>query len=230
VGSGRKYVQSHPWITFTIDLRPAAPRVWSLLGQAVARCRQIAEAALPPAAAAEMYRLYLSKGARATTAIEGNTLSEAQVRARLEGQLELPPSQEYLGREVDNILAACEAIRQAIEDGQSPRLSPHLIADYNRRVLARLEQHLDEGVVPGAIPRHGVAVGGYRGAPRGDCAYLLDRMCAWLEREPEAKTFGNPADNRIADALLRAILAHLGAGSDSAPWGGGRWLPRRTAW
>ena len=95
--SGREYERSHPWITFTIDLRPAAPRVWALLGQAVARCRQIAEAALPPLEAAEMYRLYLSRGARATTAIEGNTLSEAQVRARLEGQLELPLSQEYPG-------------------------------------------------------------------------------------------------------------------------------------
>ena len=101
MGNGRGYEHSHPWIGFTVDLRPAAVRVWSLLGQAVAGCRQIADAALPPLDGAEMYRLYLSRGARASTAIEGNTLSEAQVRARLDGQLELPPSQEYLGREVD---------------------------------------------------------------------------------------------------------------------------------
>jgi hypothetical protein len=160
VGNGRGYEHSHPWISFTVDLRPAAVRVWSLLGQAVAGCRQIAETALPPLAAAEMYRLYLSRGARATTAIEGNTLSEAQVRARLDGQLELPLSQEYLGREVDNILDACERIWQEISGGHVPRLSPDLLADYNRRVLSGLEEHLDEGVVAGEIQRHRVAVAG----------------------------------------------------------------------
>ena len=209
MGSGRRYEHSHPWISFTLDLRPAAPRVWALLGQAVAGCRQIAEAALPPLEAAEMYRLYLSRGARATTAIEGNTLSEAQVRARLDGQLELPLSQEYLGREVDNILNACERIRQGIGDGHLPRLSPDLVAGYNRRVLAGLEDHLDEGVVAGEIPRHRVAVAGYQGAPRSDCLYLLARMCEWLEQEPAGPAFAHAPDNRIAVGLVQAILAHL---------------------
>ena len=138
MGNGRGYEHSHPWISFTVDLRPAAVRVWSLLGQAVAGCRQIAETALPPLAAAEMYRLYLSRGARATTAIEGNTLSEAQVRARLDGQLELPLSQEYLGREVDNVLDACERIWQEISGGHVPRLSPDLLADYTQHGANRL--------------------------------------------------------------------------------------------
>ena len=209
VKSGRGYEHSHPWISFTVDLRPAAPRVWSLLGQAVAGCRQVAEAALPPLQAAEMYRLYLSRGARATTAIEGNTLSEAQVRARLDGQLDLPLSQEYLGREVGNILDACERIWQQIHGGDAPRLSPDLVADYNRRVLAGLEEHLDEGVVPGEIPRHRVAVAGYQGAPRSDCLHLLARMCEWLEQEPAGSPFTHTPDNRIAAGLLQAILAHL---------------------
>ena len=211
MGSGREYERSHPWITFTVDLRPAAPRVWALLGQAVARCRQIAEAALPPLEAVEMYRLYLSRGARATTAIEGNTLSEAQVRARLEGQLQLPLSQEYLGREVDNMLDACDAIWQEISSGRSPSLTAELLAGYNRRVLAGLEEHLDEGVIPGVIPHHRVAVGGYQGAPRGDCAYLLERLGAWLEQDhpPQAVALFPSADRRIAVALLHATLAHL---------------------
>ena len=209
MGSGRRYEHSHPWISFVLDLRPAAPRVWSLLGQAVAGCRQIAEAALPPPQAAEMYRLYLSRGARATTAIEGNTLSEAQVRARLDGQLELPLSQEYLGREVDNILDACEQIWQQIGGGAAPRLSLDLVAGYNRRVLAGLEDHLDEGVVAGEVPRHRVAVAGYQGAPRSDCVYLLARMCEWLEQEQAGPAFAHAPDNRIAVGLLQAVLAHL---------------------
>ena len=209
MGSGRRYEQSHPWISFTVDLRPAAARVWSLLGQAVAGCRQISEAALPPLQAVEMYRLYLSRGARATTAIEGNTLSEAQVRARLDGQLELPLSQEYLGQEVDNILGACEHIWQEISRSEAVPLSPGMLADYNRRVLAGLEEHLDEGVVAGEIPRHRVAVAGYQGAPRGDCAYLLTRLCTWLEQDPARVAFAHAPDNRTAVGLLQAILAHL---------------------
>jgi hypothetical protein len=56
--------------------------------------------------------MYLAKGAHATTAIEGNTLTEEQVRARMEKQLSLPPSQEYMGKEVDNIIHACSSIRE----------------------------------------------------------------------------------------------------------------------
>ena len=66
-------------------------------------------------------------------------------------------------------------------------------------------------MTPGQIPHHRVAVGGYQGAPRGDCAYLLDRLCGWLEQNqaPEAGTFFDPADHRVAISLLRAVLAHL---------------------
>ena len=71
-----------------------------------------------------MYRLYLSEERAPPPRWRANTLSEAQVRARLEGQLELLPlSQEYLGREVDNILDSCEATWQEISSGRSPSLS-----------------------------------------------------------------------------------------------------------
>ncbi|MXX78993.1 MAG: hypothetical protein F4Z33_08595 [Gemmatimonadales bacterium] len=110
----RPYERSHPWIRYRAGLERATPQLWSLLGQVAARCEQVARAVLPPAAAAEMHKLYLIKGARATTAIEGNTLTEEQVRDRLDGQLELPISQEYLGREVDNVLRACEDIFRRI--------------------------------------------------------------------------------------------------------------------
>ncbi len=148
----RAYERSHPWIRFRPGLARATPQLWSLLGQAAARCEQVARAVLPPAAATEMHKLYLIKGARATTAIEGNTLSEEQVRDRLEGQLELPISQEYLGREVDNILRACEDIFGQVIVGESLRLTPDWIREANRLVLAGLEEHLEEGAVPGEVP------------------------------------------------------------------------------
>ena len=207
--SGREYERSHPWIRFEADLRAAPPRLWALLGQAVSLCRQVADAALPPKAASEMQKLYLVKGVQATTAIEGNTLGAEQIRERVEGRLDLPPSQEYLGREVDNVLRACNEIAATIVGGGALRLTPEWIADCNRQVLAGLGEHLEEGVVPGEVPAHAVGVGRYRGAPRADCAFLLDRLCRWLEDEPGLTTFGREDEDRIAAAILHAILAHL---------------------
>ena len=60
-------------------------------------CERIAAAPLDPKVADAIHDIYLAKGALATTAIEGNALSEEEARARIERELELPPSQEYLG-------------------------------------------------------------------------------------------------------------------------------------
>lgn len=205
----RPYRQSHPWISCRPGFERATPQLWSLLGQVAARCEQVARAVLPPAAAAEMHKLYLVKGARATTAIEGNTLTEAQVRDRLEGQLELPISQEYLGREVDNVLRACEDIFTQVMAGETPPLTRDWIEDANRIVLAGLEDHLEEGVVPGEVPTFSVGVARYPGAPREDCRFLLERLCDWLEEDAAWPDLERHLGSAIAVAMLRAILAHL---------------------
>ena len=204
----REYRRTHPWISFRHHLERADPLHWSLLGEAAARCDHVAHAVLPPAGARELHRLYLIKGARATTAIEGNTLSEEQIAAQLEGQLELPLSQEYLKREVDNVLRAVHDIFTEIMGGEPPPLTPDWIAGANRRLLTGLEEHLEEGVVPGEIPAHPVGVLRYRGAPRRDCALLLDRLCEWLEGDgwpvrPDRQ------EDRLASAILRAVFVHL---------------------
>ena len=204
----REYRRTHPWISFRHHLERADPLHWSLLGEAAARCDQVARAVLPPAGARELHRLYLVKGARATTAIEGNTLSEEQIAAQLEGRLELPPSQEYLKQEVDNVLKAVNEIVEGIMEGEPPALSPDWIAGANRRLLAGLDEHLEDGVVPGEIPPHPVGVLGYRGAPREDCAFLLDRLCRWLE-QGDWPVRPDRHEDRIASAILRAIFVHL---------------------
>ena len=181
--TSRAYQTSHPWISFSINLDRASPRLWALLGQAVAFCEQVSGAVLPPRDAQKLYRMYLVKGARATTAIENNTLTEEQVGRALDGALDLPPSQEYLGREVRNILDACNSICDQITGGSPPRLTREWIADANRAVLDGLEEVLGEGVVPGEVPAFRVGVGRYRAAPREDCDYLLDRLCRWLDED-----------------------------------------------
>ncbi len=204
----REYRRTHPWISFRHHLERADPLHWSLLGEAAARCEQVAQAVLPPAGARELHRLYLIKGARATTAIEGNTLSEEQIAAQLEGCLELPPSQEYLKQEVENVLKAVHDIFAEIMEGQPPVLTPDWIAAANRRLLAGLEEHLEEDVVPGEIPTRPVGVLRYRGAPREDCAFLIDRLCRWLEGE-DWPVRPDRHEDRIASAILRAVFVHL---------------------
>ena len=205
----RKYERTHPWITFRLDLKQAHPNLWTLLGQAVAFCRQVSQTALPPAVAQKFHTLYLSKGARATTAIEGNTLTEEQVQAQIEGNLDLPPSQEYLQQEVKNILRACGAIWSELMSDSPPQLTVELVREYNGRVLEGLGKHLQDGVIPGEIRTHSVGVGSYRAAPPEDCYYLLERLCEWLEEKTEIPFFTGEEDRRIVAGIFHAVLVHL---------------------
>lgn len=195
--------RSHPWLRFSIDLRRAPHELWLRLGEAQSKCEHIAGVPLRPDTAARLHRVFLAKGALATTAIEGNTLSESEVLDLLDGKLQLPKSREYLGQEVENIVKACNAITAQVENA-SGALRVEQLTAFNRAVLEGLELPADTAP-PGEIRRYGVTVGRYRGAPHEDCEPLLARMCSWLN-EP---VFLSPASDRIAFALLRAMLAHL---------------------
>jgi Fic family protein len=143
-----------------------------ILGEIRSKCEHIAGIPLNQKTADQLYQLALTRGINATTAIEGNTLTEEQVRQRIEGRLKLPTSQEYLGTEVDNILKACNTILDSIIKGKPADLAASLIADFNRLVLTGLP--LPDKVVPGEIRAYFVGVGSYPGAPAEDCAFLLE--------------------------------------------------------
>jgi Fic family protein len=202
----RTYERTHPWIKFTVDLRQASANFWMLLGEARSKCEHIANVPLRPATAQKLHELYLAKGVLATTAIEGNTLSEQEVLQHLEGKLRLPPSKEYLAQEIDNIVRACNQMVRAIEAGTPLALSVDTIKQFNRLVLEGLE--VEGGVVPGEMRQHSVGVAGYRLAPAEDCEYLLDRLCQWLNG-PEFMASREAPEMELAYAILKAILAHL---------------------
>lgn len=199
----RTYEKSHPWISFQLDLRPAAPRFWMLLGEAASKCDHVAGVPLKPSIARNLHSLFLAKGALATTAIEGNTLTEEQVLRHLKGELELPKSQEYLAREIDNIIQACNQIWDDLAAGVPADLTVEEILRFNRQILAGLEA--DPEVAPGEIRQHDVGVGRYRGAPPEDCLNLLGRLCRWLN-DP---AFGEELTDETAQAILKAVLGHL---------------------
>ncbi|MPZ83178.1 MAG: Fic family protein [Actinophytocola sp.] len=200
----RRYQDTHPWITFIFGLQSLDHTTWLLLGEADSKCKHIAGAPLQPEVAARLNQVYLSKGIHGTTSIEGNTLSEEQVLARVQGDLELPESREYLGREIDNLVGAYNDIIGAVLEGRPLRLDVARISHFNKQILDGLP--LKEGVVPGKIREHSVAVANYRGAPAEDCEYLLDHLCSWLE------SMQPPPDRpelSYTFAVIKAILAHL---------------------
>ena len=154
---------SHPWLSFQLDLRRADHEFWLLLGEAKARCDDLIGVPLQPLEARRLYNLFLAKGAQATTAIEGNTLSELEVQRRIEGIRELPPSREYLGQEIDNIVAACNDIAERILRSSGAPLTTALLEQFNAAVLHKLP--VAPEVIPGRIRDHSVIVSSYRGAP-----------------------------------------------------------------
>lgn len=199
----RRYQSTHPWITFQLDLRKASPALWLLLGEARSKCDHVAGVPLQPSIMQELNRTYLAKGAHGTTAIEGNTLTEAEVAAQLVGELEVPPSREYQRLEVDNAIHAFNAIITRIaKEGPDSKITVEQIKSWNREVLAGLA---NDGVVPGEIRGYEVTVGRYRGAPAEDCEFLLEATCEWLNGDD----FQDEPILRLGRAILRAVAAHL---------------------
>jgi len=200
----RTYERTNPWLKFQLDMRPAGPDIWLDLGEIASKCEHLVNLPLLPETREQMHRVYLAKGVAATTAIEGNTLSEADVRKAVEGKLKVPSSKEYQKQEVDNIIAACNSIGKAIVSLDPPRITAELISSYNQHVLEGLP--LDKDIVPGELRGHQVVVGDvYRAPNAADCGYLLEKLCAWLQGEDFKATKGR----KTVYAIIKAIIAHL---------------------
>ena len=199
----RSYETSHPWLTFSIDLRQMSARFWLALGEIKSKAEHIAGVPLDPQVAEEFHNVFLAKGVLATTAIEGNTLSEDEVRRILSGDLKLPPSRQYLETEVKNIIRACNELVDQIDNNSMICCTTSAIQWMNRQILDGLT--VEEGVEPGEIRQHSVTVGRYRGAPPEDCAYLLDRLCGWLA----GPDFKPAAGEEVPYAVIAAIVAHI---------------------
>jgi Fic family protein len=163
-------------------------------------CDHLAGVPLHANVAERLHKLYLAKGALASTAIEGNTLSENDVIKLIEGRLKLPPSKEYLEKEVQNILDACNGIVESCVRSKPRGIDKSAIEVFNRLVLKGLA--IDEAITPGEVRRHAVGVARYRGAPSEDCSYLLEKLCSWL---------GGLQNNQtpVVFAILKAVLAHI---------------------
>ena len=117
------------------------------------------------------------------------------------GSLKLPPSREYLKRELDNIVVACSQLSaQLKQEGRIP-LTVERIEGMNARVLHGLD--VDDGVTPGRVRTGNVFVGRYRCPEGRDAKFLLQRLCMVLN-DLAAPDLGD-----TAFATVKAIFAHV---------------------
>jgi Fic family protein len=174
------------------------------VGECQSKCEHLAGMPLAPEIDKYLHQVYLAKGVAASTAIEGNTLSEEQVLQHIQGKLTVPPSQEYLKQEIENIIQGCNLTLHEIADGKQPPLSFERILQLNKIVLSNLPS-IDPDVTPGEIRKYSVGAGTYRGAPAGDCEHLVRLLCEWLNSE----TFQPKPGMEVPYAIIKAIIAHI---------------------
>jgi Fic family protein len=199
-----KIDNKYPWINFKINLNRLSFRTWIQIGECLSKIEHISKVPLKPGITKEMHTVYLVKGVQATTAIEGNSLTEEEVRMRLERKLELPPSKEYLGKEVDNIIALCNELRKEKIPGEKKhKIKLSDICEYNKKILQDIPS--PQHITPGKIRIYNVVVGGYHAPDHKDVPYLINKYCEWLN----SGDFIIDEEQPILNSIIKAVLAHL---------------------
>jgi len=197
-------MQEYPHISFQKNWQLDEETIF-MLGQCESIIQAISSAPVKPEYRRQMLAVSLRKGARATTAIEGNTLSEEEV-SRIDAGENLPPSKEYLQIEVKNVIEALNQIRtEVITEDKAFILSPELIERFHHFVGKNLGDHFQS--VPGKFrtPGHNVIVGGYRPPQGEDVAPLMIRFCEWM-RDAFRYEQGKQS---FQDQVIQAIVAHV---------------------
>ena len=151
----------------------------------------------------ELMKLALRKGAQATTAIEGNTLSDEEIAKLQEGQ-KLPPSKEYQEIEVKNILYAFnELLIETVYDNKEQLISPELLLRFHKLVGQNLGEHFN--AIPGRFRNNDVLVGTYRCPDYRDVLPLIEKYCQWLRSEFKYED----GKQMFSDIIIQSIVAHV---------------------
>ncbi len=203
---GREYESTHSYINFRLQLDKPNVALWLLLGEAKSKSAHIARTLLHPHRSYELMQVFLTKGVLATTAIEGNTLSEDQVREVIENRAELPPSKQYLAQEVRNVIGAYNEVVEAVLNDPEAKLTPEHFKRWNALILKGLD--VEDGVEPGVFRHKSVVVGSYRAPPSVDVEFLMQGLCDWLNGDDFKAPEGHP-ELRAPLIIVKAIVAHL---------------------
>ncbi len=200
----RMYLTTHSFINYLLDFREVSYKLWMLLGAVEAKCKYLAGIPLRPEKQAELNQVSLKKGIRATTAIEGNTLSEDDVEKIYRGEAsQIPLSRRYQAQEIENVLSVYNGIISQISNGKGCEVSLEILKADNAKILRDIKS--EAHIIPGEIRTYPVLVGSvYKGAPAEDCEYLLQKLLEWLSSD-----WGFTSQHPLIEGILKAIVAHL---------------------
>ena len=173
-----------------------------MLGECHALVHALTDIPLQPEYRQRLLIVSLRKGAQATTAIEGNTLSEEEIEKLQEGW-SLPPSKEYLQTEVNNILEAFNTLlREIITEDKVSIVTPDLIKDFHYMIGKDLGEHFD--AIPGRFRDDRRHVGTYLAPEHKYVPELIEKLCVWLGKE-----FHYSDGQDFATAVIQAIVTHV---------------------
>ena len=175
----------------------------NLLGQCYAYIDSMLSIPIRPDHHQQLLRVSLNKGALATTAIEGNTLSEEDL-ALIQSGKNLEPSRKYQQQEVENILAAFNTILAELVREKRPEIiSPDLIRRFNQMIGDNIGAAF--GGNPGQFRRGNVVVGVVYRPPAFDTVKdFVRKLCDWLMKE-----FHYEQGQDFDRAVLEAIVSHV---------------------
>ena len=197
-----KILQKYPHISFLPKWELKEDTIFEL-GQCDAIIRTLRDIPIRPEYRNMLQKVSLTKGAQATTAIEGNTLTNEEVEKVNEG-IKLPPSKEYQEIEVRNILNAFnELLREVTDDNKLEVITINLIKRFNYLVGKDLGDHFE--AIPGKLRDYPVIVGvKYRPPDYHDVEFLLKQFCGWSVKEFH---FAEGQDFR--ESVIQAIVSHV---------------------
>ena len=184
-------------------------RQWSISSdteRAMGECNGMIEmlkwVPLEPEVRRNLLQVALIKGAMATTAIEGNTLSEDEVQGILEGR-QIAESRHYMQIEVENVIRALNELLDEVAVQQRAELiTPRLILRFHKMIGQNLGEYLE--AIPGQFRRNNVIVGSYRGPEYNEVDGLMQRLCDWSRTE-----FHFGEKQTLAEAVIEAIITHV---------------------
>ena len=174
----------------------------NLLGQCYAYIDSMLNIPIRPDHHQQLLHVSLNKGALATTAIEGNILTEEDL-ALIQSSRDLEPSRKYQQQEVENILAAFNAILAELVREKKPEIiSPELILRFNKMVGENIGDAFNGN--PGHFRKVNVVVGNIYKPPTSELVEgFVKEFCGWLTRE-----FHYQQEQNFDEAVLEAIVSH----------------------
>lgn len=197
-----KFLQKYPHISFRKKWEIKEETMYEL-GQCDSTIKALCNTPIEPEYRSNLLQVSLKKGAQATTAIEGNTLTDEEIN-KIEEGTKLPPSKKYQEIEVKNIIDAQNSLLLEVTiDDKSEKITIDLIKRFNHLVGKNLGEHFE--AIPGKLRKNNVVVGiKYRPPDYQDIEYLLNQFCQWSVNE-----FHFSKGQDFIDSIIQAIVSHV---------------------